>query len=416
MTANSGVEPGPEDIKLVEGAVLQLLRYCRKNEWAGYDPYDALNSRIFKVLPFLDAKWPRLALIQALKRCPFNFRPLLLIPKTQNPKALALFLTALLKLSKLGLFDQKELIASLCEKLEALRSPNTPYWCWGYSFPWQTRSVLVPRGAPNLVCTTFVANALLDLFEMWHEPHYLDMATSAAEHLLNDLYWTEGDSIASFNYPTPSSRSQIHNANILGAALLCRIQKLSGDKRFLQPALKAARYSASRQHADGSWDYGELPTQRWIDNFHTGYNLCGLRRIQSYAETTEFADPIRRGFTFYRSHFFREDGAPKYLHDRTYPLDVHSVAQSIITLLEFKDLDEDSVRTAHSVFQWSMANLWDRAGYFYHQKLAWGTVRTPYMRWGQAWMLLALTALLEEGCRTRPTHECNPACCLQEAV
>jgi hypothetical protein len=30
-----------------EAAVLKLLAYCRANDWAGYDPYDALNSRLF---------------------------------------------------------------------------------------------------------------------------------------------------------------------------------------------------------------------------------------------------------------------------------------------------------------------------------------------------------------------------------
>jgi hypothetical protein len=30
-----------------KGAALSLLAYCRANDWAGHDPYDALNSRIF---------------------------------------------------------------------------------------------------------------------------------------------------------------------------------------------------------------------------------------------------------------------------------------------------------------------------------------------------------------------------------
>jgi len=78
---------------------------------------------------------------------------------------------------------------------------------------------------------------------------------------------------------------------------------------------------------------GEGPSQRWIDNFHTGYNLCALRSIGRYAETTEFESSILRGLEFYRAHFFREDGAPRYFHNRTYPVEIHSVAQSIITLI-----------------------------------------------------------------------------------
>ena len=411
------LKPELEDLAAAKAASRKLLAYCRANDWAGYDPYDVLNSRIFEALPFLNVKLARLVLTQAMKRCPFNLRPWLMVPKTQNPKGLALFLTAFLKLVKLGLLDREEdLVGIMAEKLGELRSPNSPYWCWGYSFPWQTRTLLVPRGAPNLVCTVFVANALLDVYEASREARLLNMAVSAAEYILNELYWTENGLVAGFGYPTPSSRSQVHNANFLGAALLCRVYKHSGDQKFLEPALKVTRYSAGKQRTDGSWDYGELPTQRWIDNFHTGYNLCALRCVGREAETTEFNAQISRGFGFYREHFFRGDGAPKYFHDRTYPLDVHSVAQSILTLLEFKDLDESNVTLAHSVLQWAMANLWNEEGFFYHQKLRYTTVKIPYMRWGQAWMLLALAALLEDACEIRSAPAGGQSQKLQEAV
>ena len=59
-------------------AALDLLAYGRANDWAGYDPYDALNSRLFKLLPFLNFRLARLALTQAVKRSPVNLRPLLL--------------------------------------------------------------------------------------------------------------------------------------------------------------------------------------------------------------------------------------------------------------------------------------------------------------------------------------------------
>ena len=380
-----------------KAATLKLLAYCRANDWAGYDPYDALNSEIFKCLPFLDFRFPRLLLTQMLKRSPVNFRPLLMVPKTQNPKAIALFHMAFGKLSRLGLLDQEDLIGMMDERLVALRSQNTPYWCWGYSFPWQTRTIVVPRGAPNLVCTCFVANALLDAYERNREARYLSMATSAAEYILDKLYWEGSDSIASFSYPLPSLRTRVHNANFLGAALLCGVYGHSGEKKFLEAALKVARYSAVRQHDDGSWDYGESSAERWVDNFHTGYNLSALQSICQYAETSEFEPHIRRGFEFYRKNFFRDDGAPKYFHNRTYPIDIHSVAQSIITLLAFKDLDENNVSLAHAVFRWAMINMWNYHGYFCYQKFPYFTIKIPYMRWSQAWMLLALSTLLEEG-------------------
>jgi hypothetical protein len=380
----------------IDETILKLLSYCKRTEWAGFDPYDALNSRMFARTPFFKSKICRIALTQFMKRSPINFRPFLEVSKEQNPKAIALFLMALIKMSKHGLLGQEDLTRMMVDRLVALRSPNTPYWCWGYSFPWQGRTVLIPKGVPNLVCTVFVANALLDAYENNDESRYLSMAISAAEYIMNALYWTKGDSTAGFSYPLAGLQSRVHNANFLGAALFCRIYKHSSEKKFLDPAMRITRYSAARQHDDGSWYYGESANQKWVDNFHTGYNLCALRSICQYADTSEFETHIRRGFEFYLKNYFREDGAPKYFHDHVYPIDIHSVAQSIITLVSLKDLDDSSVKLADSVYQWAMNNVWDGRGFFYYQVLPFYKNKISYMRWSQAWMLLALATLMED--------------------
>ena len=384
-----------ESLPGVQEATLKLLDYCHANDWAGYDPYDALNSKLFKALPFLNARVPRLLLTQAMKRSPVNLRPLLMVGKTQNPKGLALFLIALLKLRKLDLLQDENLRHGVVAQIIALRSPDSEYWCWGYSFPWQTRTILVPRGAPNLVCTIFVANALLDAFEALGDTRSLEMAVSAGDYLVKELYYTEGAGVASFSYPLPTSKSKVHNANFLAAALLSRLYHHTGDDRLVGPALQAARYSAGKQKSDGSWSYGELPNQYWVDNFHTGYNLTSLRAIGRNLRTSEFEPHVRRGFEFYRKHFFREDGAVRYFHNRTYPIDIHCVAQSLLTLLEFQDLDPTNLSLIRSVYAWAMKHMWNEAGFFYYRVLRTLTIRTSYMRWSQAWMLLALTTLLE---------------------
>lgn len=399
----------------LEAKIQKLLAYCQANDWAGYDPYDAVNSRAFAALPFLNSRLPRLALTQALKRSPINIRRLLLIPKTQNPKAIALFLSAFLKLSRFGVAEAGDLIELMIERLIVLRSEGVPYWCWGYSFPWQTRTIVVPTGAPNLVCTTFVGNALLDAYEQREDTRCLSMAVSTAEYILDELYWTDGNSIAGLSYPLAQLRNQVPNANFLGAALLCRVYKHTGEQKFLRPALRVARYSAAKQHADGSWYYGEGPSQRWIDNFHTGYNLCALKSIGGYAETPEFDSCLRRGLEFYRAHFFREDGGPRYFHNRTYPVDIHCVAQSIITLLLLRDLDPGNVALARSVYQWAVNHMWDERGFFYYRVLRFCTIRIPYMRWAQAWMLLAMSTLLCESDVPMRHPETHDATALVEA-
>ena len=374
-----------EFVPSVQEATLKLLDYCRSNDWAGYDPYDALNSRLFGAFPFLNTRVLRIVLTQALKRSPVNLRPLLAVDKTQNPKSLALFLVALLKLRNLGLLDDESILQRLVAQITALRSPDVEYWSWGYSFPWQTRTILVPRGASNLVCTTFVANALLDTFEVLGDEACLGMAMSAGNYFLEKLYYTEADGVAAFAYPLPTSKSKVHNANFLAAAFLGRLYHHTGDERLPGPALQVARYSAGKQRSDGSWSYGELLNQDWIDNFHTGYNLTSLRcTIGRNLRTSEFEPHVRLGFEFYREHFFREDGAVRYFHDRTYPIDIHCVAQSILTLIEFQDLHPSSVNLAKLVYIWAMKHLWDKHGFFYYRVLRTVTIRTSYMRWSQA--------------------------------
>jgi uncharacterized protein YyaL (SSP411 family) len=243
----------------------------------------------------------------------------------------------------------------------------------------------------------FAASGLLDAFELRQDDRCLGMAVSAAEYMLSDLYWTSGNSVCGFGYPLPAVHSQVHNANLLAAALFCRVYKHTGQEKFLGPALDVTRYSVKQQRADGGWNYGEGATQKWIDNFHTGFNLGALRSIGRTLGISEFEASVRRGFDFYRSHFFREDGAVRYFHDRTYPIDTHCVAQSIITLLDLKDLDAENVELARSVFEWARKRMWDdREGYFYYRILRVCTVRISYMRWTQAWMFLALSVLLAE--------------------
>ena len=381
------------DRAVTRTTALKLLAYGRANNWAGYDPYDALNSRVFKALPFLDFRLARLALTQGVKRCPVNLRPLLGVPRTANPKGVALFLSAHVRLSESGLPEGTEMIDPLAAMLLALRSPGQRDACWGYNFDWQQRIELIPKGSPNIICSTFAANALLDAYERSPQAPWLSAAVSTADFLLAALLRREGESKACFSYSL-LGREKIHNANLLGAAFLCRVGRLTGERKYTEPALEAARYSAGKQHEDGAWDYGEAPTQRWIDNFHTGFNLVALHRVGADAGTADFESSVRRGFDFFRSRFIRGDGAPRYFHDATFPIDIHSAAQSILTLVELRDFRKDNLDLVHKVLAWTLSNMWDRRGFFYFQRHPCYTVRTSFMRWSQAWMLLALATLL----------------------
>lgn len=373
-------------------AALELLVYCRERGWAGRDPYDALNSRLLKFLPFLDFKFFRLAMTQVVKRSPVNLRPLLLVPPGRNPKGIALFLAAMARLSRAGFDGAREDAAELSRILIGLRSPGERF-CWGYNFPWQTRGELVPRGTPNIICSSFAGEALLDAWELGGDRSCLDAAVSTGRYIMEELLDRSNAAEVCFNY-TPVAPARIHNANLLGAALLARTARLSGDSDQLGTVLEATRYSVSRQNEDGSWFYGEAPTQKWVDNFHTGFNLTALKRISKHAGASEFEPAIKRGFHYFIDNFFLDDGTPKYYNDRTYPIDIHSVAQALVTLVEFKD-EPGALELGERVLDWGLKNMLGKNGAFYFQKHPHHTVKTPFMRWSEAWMMLGLAAWLD---------------------
>lgn len=399
-----------------EQASTRLLRYCRSESWAGYDPYDALNSRLARALP-LKRKLPRTILTQLIKRSPVNLRPLLGIKKELNPKGLALAARAIILLAeRSGHALRPDLLKEpdrdlhaldhtrdgfdtdlrfLLDKLDAMRSGAYDEACWGYNFDWQSRAFFAPRGTPNVVCTTFAAHAFLDWYEKSTSARALDLAVSSCRFLMDRINRSEEGDGHCFSY-TPLDHSQVHNVNMLAAELLARVFSKGGPPECRAAAERAARFTISRQRGDGSWPYGEANSQSWIDGFHTGFVLVSLKRIIDHLDAKCWLENLRAGYEFYAERFFLADGTPSYYHDKLFPIDVHSAAQSIITFSEMIGLMPNAEEMAGRAVRWAIDNLQDRAGFFYFQRHRFYTNKIPYMRWGQAWMLYALSIYLSK--------------------
>ena len=224
----------------IEPVALNLLGYCRRHGWAGYDPYDGLDSPWLQRPPLRNSRRLRVLLTQLNKYSPINLRPMLGIAEARNPKALALCLSATVRLERLKLLRSADPIVELVDLLAEGRSAH-PNDSWGYTFPWQTRTELVPKGQPNLVCTVFAANALLDAYELLGDERCLAMAGGATAFIGDELYRTTGDGKASLAYPLPRSTAPVHNANLLGAALLVRMRRHGGSRQALPPRRAAPR-------------------------------------------------------------------------------------------------------------------------------------------------------------------------------
>src|ERR1044072_2593990 len=70
--------------------------WARARGYAGRDPFDALNSRLFQSTPLRRSRLARLAWTQAFKRSPLSPRTLALVPDGRNSKGTALFALAAL--------------------------------------------------------------------------------------------------------------------------------------------------------------------------------------------------------------------------------------------------------------------------------------------------------------------------------
>jgi hypothetical protein len=378
-------------------AYRQLFSWCRENDFAGHDPFDALNSRLFQATPFANSRNARLLWTQLVKRSPADLRGIALVPRERNAKGIALFALAQLAIYRREKTDAAaERVKNLLSILLSMKVEGSSGAAWGYNFDWQSRNFFAPRDTPTVVPTAFAARAFIEGAHEFPNEEYLNVARSVCEFLLRDLPRTiETETELCFSY-APNTNTRIFNANLLAAEVLASVGNITNDPTLCATAERAARYAVNQQQPDGSWTYGTEPAQSWIDNFHTAYNLFSLKRIIAACNSgEEFQQSLQRAYRYWTQTFFLADGWPKYYHDELYPVDAHAAASAIVTLLECSDLDDRSTRMARRVASWTIKNLRDKRGFFYYQRRRFYTVRKPYMRWTQAWMLYALARLVE---------------------
>ena len=373
----------------------KLKNYCESENFKGWDPYDGLNSKVFKFFKMDKVPFFRLAWIQLFKRNPINLRKMMLVPKEHNPKGLGLFLTGYCNLyNKEAKKEYLKKITMLADELINLQTLGFSGACWGYNFDWQSRAFFLKKGTPTVVATSFISSALLDAYDITKDKRYLDVAVSAAGFIVKDLNRTEKKEGFIFAY-SPFDNTCVYNASLLGSKILARIYTYTKNEELLKDARASVLACVNAQRKDGAWVYGELGLQSWVDSFHTGYNLECIYSYQKYTKDTSFQENIDRGLKYYLENFFLKDGTPKYYDNKTYPIDVHAPAQFIATLYHL-DILKEKKELANKVLDWTINNMQDKKGYFYFQLKKGISSKIPYMRWAEAWMFYAYTFHIRE--------------------
>lgn len=376
--------------QMITESVGKLKSHIEINNYHGYDPYDTLESPLFRTKIF-QSHLTRFISQQIGKRFPIHLQRILGIPKGLNPVSLGLCIQGLSYM--IPVFpNQRNLLINeineLLKKLISIKSHGYSGISWGYDFDWEARYAKIDAFVPTSVVTGIITNSLFESNKIVENKEMQDIIVDASKFILNDLNRTQiGNSIC-FSY-SPKDNLLVLNASMKAVRLLSQAYYFSKNEELKIIAEKAVLFLISNQSPDGSWVYSLNEKRNWPDNYHTGYNLDCLDSFINLMEQEQYKPDLERGMEFYVKNYFEEDGAPKLYVNKTYPNDSTAAAQSILSLSRFAKLD-----LANKVAVWSITNLQASNGGFYYRKNKYFKDRRIFMRWNNSWMFAGLTYLL----------------------
>jgi hypothetical protein len=323
----------------------------------------------------------RQAVIQAYRRAPIDPPPPLRAAPRRNAKAVALVLSGYAART----FPDAERWGTRCvDQLRALSLRAAPGAAWGYHFDFQSRWGRYGADQPNAIATCFAVGALLDAGQP-------ELALRARRFLADEL-WQDDPAGAYFGY-VGHGAALIHNANALICGALARLHEVRPDAAVADRVRAAAATTAALQRPDGSWPYGQGGTLGWVDNFHTAYTLEGLHEVDRVlgGGDAAVAGAVERGYEYWTRELFDAGGRAHARSDRLYPLEAHSYATAVDTLVVLRDRFAGALPLAERVAQAAVRDLWlPERGHFAFERWPRWTNKRPFIRWTNAPMFRAL--------------------------
>jgi hypothetical protein len=393
----------------IERSIERLEAWIENNGWAGYDPYDIKGTKVFLYLTrkaslsdsFL--KYPYRVLTSMEKHFPSSMRKLFSVKKQINAKAMGLFAKSYLSLLEITGKVRFKHKADLClEWLQQNQAHGYSGSCWGYPFDWQSM-VFFPKGTPSSVVSSIVGDAYWSAYRLFGQKTYLKTCESICEFFVNDLNIDQiDDERICFSY-TPIDDFHVHNANLFVAELLTKVGTEINRKDFCELGSRAANYSLSEQNPDGSFYYwGKIQNYynpNHIDHYHSGFEIRMLHNLWKITNSTRIKEAFDRYALYYLENLYTsrdETVLPKMSPFSLYPVDIHACAESLLCLSTLAEYFETARLYLPKVYLWLIANLQTDQGCFRYKilKKRFGKypINISYIRWGQAWMMVALAA------------------------
>lgn len=381
----------PESKDLIETSLNRVERWVEDRNYRGYEPFDGLSSW-FRPLTFGNLFGERL-LMQLIRQSPINLRPVMGVTPKDSTKGRGYMAHGyLIRYQTTGNAEYRRKAEECLDWLDQHKARKYAKHSWSNHFDFSSRGGSYTSEDPIIVWTALIGLAYLEAYEATREARWLEIANSVCGWIM-DLPRERTGKGNCISY-LAHVQSSIHNSNMLGAAMLARTARHTGNREYLEVARSAMEYSCSRQLLDGSWWYGEDPKYHWVDNFHTGYNLDCLKTYIESTNDETWLPNLQTGLAFYKQHFFEPDGCPKYYHNRRYPVDSQCAAQSIESLAAFSARDPECLTLAVKVARWTIENMQGRDGHFYYRIYPLMKARTPMLHWAQATTYKGLAALL----------------------
>lgn len=396
----------------IQNAENNLHSWILKNGDHGYDPYDIFSQVVWYRELYLSKN---IIIRNTISRLigilntffPYQLRKILGVDKSINAKGMGLLgLGFLYRYRRTKDVKDMHQVYRIADWL--MNNSTTDYggMAWGYPFDWQSR-IFIPKGVPSIVVSYTVADFLFEAYSQFGEKRFIEPVIGVCEFIVHGLNRSEheGDTIC-FSY-TPIDNFQVHNANLFGAELLIRVGKMFQNQEYLELGERAAKFALTQQLHDGSLNYwgndqnNEAPNKN--DHYHVGFEVRMLSLIAKNLEISTYHEAADRYYRYYLDNFIYGDrigNLPIWSPNNKYPIDVHSCAESILLNCKIYEImsDKNSLILAGDFAKWIVQNMQNNNGSFKYQRLSIGPfkwdVTIPYLRWGQAWMFLALNYFL----------------------
>ena len=398
----------------VVSAIEHLDAWIAKNGWAGYDPYDIKGKRIYMWAlglprePFIRNVVRKLALGPLLigeMIFPSAARALFRVKPAVNPKGMALLAKAYLNLFRTTAKTEYRSKALAClDWLLHNTSPGVSYPCWGYPFDWRT-GVIVPAFTPTSVVSAAACDAFWTAWQVTSERRYLDICVNICNGFIDGLNIDriDADTIC-FSY-TPLDDFHVHNVNLLVAELLVRVGTATERHDWVHLGEKAAHYALREQNEDGSIFYWGRVQQHTkpgrVDHYHSGFEMRSLYGIWKITGKCKYKKALDRYYAFYLSNLIErefEAAIPKMYPHSKYPINIHSCAEGLLLNATLTPDYSQARALMEQMLHWIILKMQKRDGHFIYMRrrffgLEWQST-IAYWRWGQAWMMLALSGVL----------------------